>query len=78
MNNRGGKSPIWDEDVHLDIYPHEDNSPRMLRVACFVEGKQVDEKLGEGEIGLDEVLRTGELDSGLNFGQLTGLSNSDI
>lgn len=60
---KGGQHPIWDEDLHFEIYPQDQDEPRVLRLTCFVEGrKRVDESIGEGELQVDDVLRRGEFD----------------
>jgi hypothetical protein len=59
----GGQNPIWDEDLHFEIYPRDRDEPRVLRLSCFVEGrKKVDEGIGEGELQIDDVLKRGEFD----------------
>ena len=38
------------------------NESKVLRVGVFTAGKRVDERLGDGEIVINDVLKTGEFD----------------
>ena len=62
VDSRGGQHPVWDEDVHLDVFAQDSNEPRVLKIGCFVGGKKSDESIGEGEVVLDPILRRGEFD----------------
>lgn len=61
-DQRGGQHPVWDEDVHLEIHAQDKNEPRVLKVGIYVQGKKMDESIGEGEVVIDDVLRDGEFD----------------
>ncbi|KAF9506203.1 hypothetical protein BS47DRAFT_1305580, partial [Hydnum rufescens UP504] len=61
---RGGQHPLWDEEIRFEIYDHDvaGHGSKTLRVGVFTAGKRVDERLGEGEIVIQDVLESGEFD----------------
>ncbi|KAF8305154.1 hypothetical protein DL93DRAFT_2030109, partial [Clavulina sp. PMI_390] len=60
---KGGQHPVWDEDLHFEIYPQDRSEPRVLRLTCFIAGKgKLDESIGEGELAVEDVLKNGEFD----------------
>jgi hypothetical protein len=62
---KGGQHPVWDEELHFDIYQKDTenlNDPKVLRVGVFTKGKRVDDRLGDGEVTVNKVLKTGEFD----------------
>lgn len=67
-DKRGGQHPLWDEQLHFEIYDGMQNalapdgaSGHALGIACFALDKESD-VIGEGTLALDHVLQHGEHD----------------
>jgi len=59
---------VWDEEIRFPVFRSTQEQLKKgerlaLKVGVFTKGtKRTDERLGEGEVKIDEVLRTGEFD----------------
>ena len=65
---KGGQHPVWDEEIRFPVFRStqeqlKKREPLALKVGVFTKGtKRTDERLGEGEVKINEILDTGEFD----------------
>ncbi len=85
---KGGQHPVWDEEIRFPVFRSSQEQlkkgePLTLGVGVYTKGtKRMDERLGEGEVRINEVLDTREFDGRLcrpflNLSELFMLTNLD-